>query len=193
MRLLYCDISIYSFLRRIFAFLHIRAFSYLPYKKPTTKGLVPTRTPQWRSLAHAMDFRETFREIWVGCIYMFDKMRGKEPKPDFGVLRQSHYEEAFGRQRALPGRSQWSSRTDRKSEELPEPTFPTLEIEVDRETEVEGQRQWLLLDKRNPLHPNRERSEGLQEQFEKELERLGYPKCMLSFLFLRLTLKILTS
>ncbi|KAF8895696.1 organic solute transporter Ostalpha-domain-containing protein [Gymnopilus junonius] len=166
----------------IFAFLHIRAFSYLPYKESNSKGLLPSKTAQWRSLAHAMDFRETFREIWTGCIYMYDKMRGKEPKPDFSVLRESHYEEAFGRHRELPGRPHWSPRADLKGEELPEATFPTLEIEVDREIEIEGQKQWLLLDEQNRLHPNRERSEGLQEQFDKELERLGYPKFEQDFL-----------
>ena len=128
-----------------------------------------------------MDFRETFREIWIGCIYMYDKMRGKEPKPDFGVIRQTHYEEAFGRHRALPGKPHWSPRSDSKHEELPEATFPTVEIEVEREIEIEGQRQWLLLGKQNRLHPGRERSEGLQEQFDKELQRLGYSNCTPSF------------
>ncbi|KDR75253.1 hypothetical protein GALMADRAFT_542138 [Galerina marginata CBS 339.88] len=166
-----------TFEMMIFAFVHIRAFTYQPYKNPSSKpspGLLPSRTPQWRSLGHAMDFRETFREIWVGCVYMFDKMRGKEPKLDFGVIRESHYEGAFGRQRPLPG---WFLQTDSKAEIPQEATLPSLEIEVDQQVEIEGQRQWLLMDNHDRRgHPMRERSESLQEQIDKELERLGYTR-----------------
>ena len=111
----------------IIAFLHIKAFSYKPYRppdsvsssqipvergknkelgRPTLPAMSPMssasalpedmlvrtgrstthqqvililqRTPRLRSLAHAFDFRETFRELWAGCLYMTDKARGKE-------------------------------------------------------------------------------------------------------------------
>jgi len=138
------------------------------------------RTPQWRSLGHAMDFRETFREIWVGCIYMFDKMRGKEPTPDFGVIRESHYESAFGRSRPISGKMEQLDTDDHK-ETPKDPTLPVVSVAVDRETEIriEGERQWLALDRydRGANLPRRERSEGLQEQIDHELQRLGYPTC----------------
>ncbi|KAF8973164.1 organic solute transporter Ostalpha-domain-containing protein [Flammula alnicola] len=150
-----------TFEMMVFAFLHIRAFTYKPYSKPS-KGLYPSQTPQWRSLGHAMDFRETSERSGSG-------MRGKEPTPDFGVIREAHYEGAFGRQRLLRDRPRSPRQQDRKIR-ANDSTLPTVHIEVDREVEVEvnGQRQL--------GHPEREKSEGLQEQIERELERLGYPK-----------------
>jgi len=125
-----------------------------------------------------MDFRETFREIWIGTIYMFDKIRGKEPKPDLGVIREGYYESAFGRQRRLPGRPQRSQLIPHKKEKDDSPVFPVVEIEVDQEFEINGHKQWLSLDKYDRFnHPKRDRSEGLQEQIEQELAKRGYPRC----------------
>ncbi|KAG5646230.1 hypothetical protein DXG03_004057 [Asterophora parasitica] len=56
-----------TFEMMIFAFLHIRAFTYKPYRPshpPDSIEPEPEDTPRLRSLGHAMDFRETFREIW---------------------------------------------------------------------------------------------------------------------------------
>ena len=125
-----------------------------------------------------MDFRETFREIWIGTIYLFDKIRGKEPKPDLGIIREGHYESAFGKQRPLPGRPQRSQLMAHGKEKDDDGlVFPVVEIEVDQEFEINGQRQWLPLDKYDRFnHSKRERSEGLQEQIEQELEKRGYPR-----------------
>ncbi|KAF8200721.1 organic solute transporter Ostalpha-domain-containing protein [Pholiota molesta] len=135
-----------TFEMMLFAFLHIRAFTYKPYSQLSDGNPYPSRTPQWRSLGHAMDFRETFREIWVGCIYMFDSMRGKEPTPDFGVIREVHYRSAFGRQR--PYQTNLPQMQDRmiSANDL---IFPAVQIEIDREVEVviNGKREWLLLGK----------------------------------------------
>ncbi|KAF9564817.1 DUF300-domain-containing protein [Agrocybe pediades] len=170
-----------TFEMMIFAFLHIRAFTYKPYQQSASKAYPDgplLMTPRWRSLGHAMDFRETFREIWVGCIYMFDKMKGKEPTPDFGVIRETHYESAFGRPRPMIGQEKTLDPLHDKEERM-DPTLPTLTIAVDRraEVEIEGERQWLALDRydRGGLLPRRERSEGLQSQIDHELERLGHP------------------
>ncbi|KAJ3517263.1 hypothetical protein NLJ89_g614 [Agrocybe chaxingu] len=170
-----------TFEMMLFAFLHIRAFTYKPYmENPSKSGPPPSKTPQWRSLGHAMDFRETFREIWEGCVYMYEKMRGKEPTPDFGAKRAAHYESAFGRTRPGPGMPLTKAeKEDKTNAKLNDVTFPAVEIEVDQEVEVdiEGQQQWLGLGKndRYGLNSRRERSEGLQEQIDHELERLGYP------------------
>jgi hypothetical protein len=124
-----------------------------------------------------MDFRETFREIWIGSIYMFDKIRGKEPKPDLGIIRENHYESAFGRQRPLPGKPQRSRRVPRRKEKGDSPVFPVVEIEADQEFETNGHKQWLSLGKYDRFNnPRRDRSEGLQEQIERELEKRGYPR-----------------
>ncbi|KAH9073080.1 organic solute transporter Ostalpha-domain-containing protein [Lactarius deliciosus] len=64
-----------TFEMSIFACVHIKAFSYKPYRPPTPN---PGRTPRLRSFAHAMDFRETFRELWTGLAVLenaFDKSR----------------------------------------------------------------------------------------------------------------------
>ena len=76
---------------RIFAFLHIRAFSYRPYKQP------PDRTPRWRSLGHAMNFAETFRELWSGTVYKKNRIRGRET--DMQARRDAALGDVFGRSR----------------------------------------------------------------------------------------------
>lgn len=123
-----------------------------------------------------MDFRETFREIWIGCVYMFDKMRGKEPAIDFGVIRGSHYEGAFGRQRPAAG-IDWQPQARDHRVNVADLTYPAFEIEVDRDVEVivNGKREWLLAEKsdRRLGHPVREKSEGLQEQIDRELALRG--------------------
>ncbi|KAF9524015.1 organic solute transporter Ostalpha-domain-containing protein [Crepidotus variabilis] len=171
----------------LFAFLHIKAFTYKPYKEIAVKAArrgKPECTPQWRALGHAMDFRETFREIWVGCKYMFDKMRGKEPKYDRGAMRNAHYEVAFGRSRFQQPESELVQKEKKiDGKELGTQgtaTLPVVEIEVDKETEVDldGSKQWLGLGKheRYGLHPQREKSEGLEAQINYELERRGLPQ-----------------
>ncbi|KAF5322163.1 hypothetical protein D9619_001707 [Psilocybe cf. subviscida] len=163
----------------LFGFIHIAAFSYKPYCRPNAQGDRPLQTPRWRSLGHALDFRETFREIWVGCVYMFDRMRGREPTPDFGVIRENHYEGAFGRSRRAQPTSIAKLSADQKKYTLDDVTYPTVAIDVEEkvEVDVDGRRQWLMpeRDRRRGLHPGREKSEGLLEQFDKELEKLGYP------------------
>lgn len=131
-----------------------------------------------RSLANAMDFRETFREIWTGCIYMLDKMRAREPKPDFGARRIAHYESAFGRPR--PHQHGQGGGNRNYDNGIRTPTLPvTNSVEQDIEVELEGQRQRLGLNRHDGyygVYPHREKSEGLEDQINHELERLGYPK-----------------
>jgi hypothetical protein len=125
-----------------------------------------------------MDFRETFREIWVGCMYIFDKMRGKEPTPDVGARRVAYYEGAFGRPRPsqiAPGHI-LNSDPGMKAEKV-RPALPAVEIEVEKQVDVEGERQWLGTgdDYGYGLgYIRREQSEGLEAQIEKELEKRGY-------------------
>ncbi len=134
-----------------------------------------------------MDFRETFREIWIGCIYMLDKVRGKEPKPDVGARRVAHYEAAFGRSR-FPQSTILQHVGKHDDEANPGgPVLPALEVRIERDThvELEGHQQWLGLSKhdRYGMHPQREKSEALEDQINHELEKLGYPKCLFNFSF----------
>ena len=124
-----------------------------------------------------MDFRETFREIWIGCIYLLDKMRAREPKPDFGARRIAHYESAFGRPRPHQ-HGQGGAPNKGYDNGIQTPTLPVT-ISVEQDVEPEGRRQWLgsnRHDRYYGLYPQREKSEGLGDQINHELERLGYPK-----------------
>lgn len=133
-----------------------------------------------------MDFRETFREVWTGCKYMYDKLRGREPKYDRGAWRNAHYEVAFGRSRFnQPIVTTQKEKDDRSEVESRVATLPVVEVEIDREVEVdlEGHRQWLGLQKneRYGLHPQREKSDSLEIQINRELEERGYPTCKFFF------------
>jgi hypothetical protein len=170
---------------RIFAFVHIKAFTYKPYRPfhdPKSKDPPPSRTPRFRSLGHALDFRETLREIWVGTVYMFDKFRGREPRHDFGARRHAHYEEAFGQTRpaqtATPAGDKNGKLPAGKTGKDDPKASPASEIAINREVEVDvsGERQWLGLgdDYGYGLgYFGRERSDALSVQIEKELQIRG--------------------
>ncbi|TFK23673.1 DUF300-domain-containing protein [Coprinopsis marcescibilis] len=173
-----------TFEMMVFAFVHVKAFTYKPYVpfyNRHSKDAPPERTPRLRSLGHALDFRETFREIWIGCIYLSDRLRGREPKPDFGARRAAHYEEAFGRSRPPqnhPGRAGKKAAIQGKPSPQQRPT-DAMDISINQEVQVEvgGERQWLGVgdDYGYGLgYFRRERSEGLGVQIEKELQQIGY-------------------
>lgn len=165
---------------RLFALLHVRAFTYKPYQlpyDPDSDLFPPSSTPRWKSLGHAMDFRETFRELWNGCIYMWHRFRGKEPTLDIGAVRSAHYEGVFGKQR--PSQIQPTRRDEEEKLVSKQPTLPQVQVEVTENVEVDigGEKQWLGLgdDYGYGLRfLRKERSEALEEQIEKELEKRGY-------------------
>jgi len=143
----------------IFAFVHIKAFSYKPYRPlaPNAK-----RTPRLRSFAHAMDFRETFRELYASLVYMYRRMRGVETDPL--ARRMAVLEHAFDK--SLP-----EMRRGRPKEEKE----LVLEVDTTVEVAVDGEKQWLGVgDHYGYGLSRRERSEALGMQFEKELEKRGY-------------------
>nr|GAT46121.1 predicted protein [Mycena chlorophos] len=145
-----------------FAFLHLKAFSYKPYRPfhdPKSKVPPPTPTPRLRSLAHAFDFRETGREIRAGWVYIMDKMSGREPTPDRGARRFAHYESAFGRPRPAN-----LATSNLKVEEL------DLEKGLRSPPAAGAEYPWLRL----PGDNRREKSEDLEIQINRELEMRGY-------------------
>ncbi|KAG9008950.1 hypothetical protein FRB93_006000 [Tulasnella sp. JGI-2019a] len=85
-----------TFEMMIFAFLHIRAFSYLPYRLRPGDGSKNIPTSKWRSLGHVLDFRDVFRQIWTACVYSWDRIRGYEPEQSG---RNAHLQQALGRRR----------------------------------------------------------------------------------------------
>ncbi|KII96195.1 hypothetical protein PLICRDRAFT_96965, partial [Plicaturopsis crispa FD-325 SS-3] len=146
----------------LFAFLHIKAFTYKPYANPPYPAPRPSPTPRLRSLGHAFDFRETFREIWIGCIYLFDRMRHREPRPDHSARRAAILENALGRSRPPP-----TYAPDEKDADI-----ELLEHDGERK---DGERQWLGKgdDYAYGLEyaGRREKSEALGTQIERELAR----------------------
>jgi hypothetical protein len=98
-----------------------------------------------------------------------DKMRGREPAPDYGARRIAHYERVFERPRQshLPINKDLGE-TDAEKGLLLSPSGVKLETPA-----------WLEVPGRN----RREKSEALEVQIEKELERRGYGSrtCILIF------------
>jgi len=148
-----------TFEMSIFAFVHIKAFTYKPYRPLTPNS---RRTPRLRSFAHAMDFRETFRELYAGAVYMWRRMRGAETDPL--ARRIAVFENAFEKERAEGRRGRPGEVRER-----------VVEVDTTVEVAVDGERQWLGITNDHCYGlSRRERSEALGVQVEKELEKRGY-------------------
>ncbi|KAI0330884.1 DUF300-domain-containing protein [Cubamyces sp. BRFM 1775] len=152
-----------------FALLHIKAFSYKPHYDPEV------RTPPWRSLVHAMSFKETIRELWAGAIYMLHRSRGIETDPQ--ARREAALEDVFGRSRiAIRREASAPASNGAKTSEKD----LGVTIAVEKEVHVNDERQWLgvgddyIYGLGYQSKPQRERSDGLEEQIEKELTKRGY-------------------
>lgn len=173
---------------RFFAFLHIKAFSYKPYcpVEPASARGYPLHlqhTPRLRSLGHALDFRETLREVWNGCVYIMRRFRGQET--DRGARRLAAKEEVFG------GRDWGKGQSRRLDEELvlttekhelgPELQGLKIAVDVKQEVHVDDEMQWLGSGDgyvNGLILSRRECSAGLEEQIQLELERRGLPRIM---------------
>jgi hypothetical protein len=120
-----------------------------------------------RALGHALDYRETFREIWAGMVYMGHRMRGVETEGDRIARRQGMLEVAMGKGRTMPAeQSQWN---------LHGGEVESLDVRVEVEEEsydTAGERQWLGVG--DPYRARREKSEALEDQIERELKKKGY-------------------
>ncbi|KAF7982217.1 hypothetical protein HWV62_29410 [Athelia sp. TMB] len=153
----------------LFAFLHLRAFTYRPYVLPD----VHLRTPRLRSLGHAFDFRETFREIGAGCVYLVDRMKGREARVDIIARRAAVFEDTFGQERPRPVATLPTLEYGLMQEK------PPMEVQVLREVNVDvgGERQWLGIGDdygyglAYASRREKDKSDGLGEAIEKELGR----------------------
>jgi len=179
--------------RSIFAFLHIKCFTYKVYipDPSTIEGdLNDHRTPRLKSLGHAMNPMETFRELWAGTVYVFRKWRGKET--DKQARRVAAHQGVFGhsRLRILSDASVQSESLIRGGQEKrreKKTTSPLRRVEsgrldevlvdVKREVYLGSERQWLGVgDSRDYVlgSVTREKSEGFEDAVAKELYRRGY-------------------
>ncbi|KAL4266333.1 DUF300-domain-containing protein [Pleurotus pulmonarius] len=169
-----------TFEMMLFAFLHIKAFSYKPYRpfhSPDSKDPPPQRTKRLRSLGHAMDFRETFREMWVGWLYIWDRMRGREPRPDVNARRLAHHEEVMGRSRLPSNFTKARAVAQIREAGEEKEKAPLIKVNVEERVEVDGRRDWLggRDEVGYTLGPvRRERSEGLEAQIQSELAKRGF-------------------
>ncbi|KAL0956001.1 hypothetical protein HGRIS_002177 [Hohenbuehelia grisea] len=159
-----------TFEMMLFAFLHIKAFTYKPYRPfhdPKSKDPPPQRTKRLRALGNVLDFRETFRELRVGWLYIWDRLRGREPRHDYGIRRIAHLEGAIGRGRPFTKPGERAPPTKVEKEAM-------IEVQVDEMVEVDGERQWLGVGDSSLLslgRDRREKSETLEAKIHKELER----------------------
>ncbi|GJE91499.1 organic solute transporter Ostalpha-domain-containing protein [Phanerochaete sordida] len=158
----------------IFAILHFWAFSYKPY-------VVGPPTSRLRSLAHAFNFVETLRELWGGLVYMGRRARGREV--DVQARRQAALANVFGKSRhEIHGRvaSLTAPKPTEKPTEKPEDKPLGVRVAVEETVHVNAERQWLGVgdDYAYGLayheRRRREKSDGLEEQIEKELTSRGY-------------------
>ncbi|KAM5544184.1 hypothetical protein V8D89_001844 [Ganoderma adspersum] len=158
-----------TFEMALFACLHIKAFSYRPYVTDDYP------TPRWRSLGHAMNFKETGREIWHGWVYMFRKSRGHEV--DAQARREAVLENVFGRSRFTivhDANGSSSGKGNASEKDL------SVNVRVEKEVHVDDERQWLgagddyVYGIGYQARRQKEPSEGLESQIEKELARRGY-------------------
>ena len=113
-----------------------------------------------------MDFRETFRELWAGLVYMFRRMHGAETDPH--ARRVAMLESAFGKSREQVWRER---RKEEKERDLQ--VIKAVEVDVD----VDGEMQWLGAgDDHDYGFSRRERSEALGVAVERELEKRDYDR-----------------
>ncbi|KAJ3898333.1 organic solute transporter Ostalpha-domain-containing protein [Lentinula edodes] len=158
-----------TFEMMLFGFLHIKAFTYKTYRprESDLTELPAYRMSRLRALGHAVDFRETFRELWIGSIYLWEKMCGHDPKPDINARRVAHYKNAFGLTRP-PGPVM-----KEPNEKVDPLRFPIIRVEKEYYDDTRG-RQWLGHGNDYGYGIYREKSDDLEVQIERELERRGY-------------------
>jgi hypothetical protein len=182
-----------SDINSIFAFLHIKCFTYKVYiPDPTTieGDLEDYRTPRLKSLGHAMNPMETFRELRAGVVYMMQRWRGKET--DRQARRLAAHEGVFGHSRSRvlsdgTARSEFPIRADREKMRKNNGPSPLSRVDsgrleealvnVEREIYLESERQWLGVGDRHDYllgGVTREKSEGFEDQVIRELYRRGY-------------------
>lgn len=174
----------------IFAFLHIKCFTYKVYVPDicTIEGsLEDHRTPRLKSLGHAMNPMEMFRELWAGVVYIFRKWRGKET--DKQARRLAAHQGVFGHSRSrivsAASAQNESLIRDHREKKREKQGLSQVEpgwlddvlVDVEREVYVGSERQWLGV---GDYHDyvlgsiTREKSGGFEDAVASELYKRGY-------------------
>lgn len=123
-----------------------------------------------------MSFKETGREIWAGLVYMVHRSRGRETDPQ--ARREAALEDVFGRSRIAIHREANISASG-KPMRPPEKEL-SVSVDVEKEVHVNDERQWLgvgddyIYGLGYQAKPRREKSDGLEEQIDRELAKRGY-------------------
>ena len=137
----------------------------------------PNRTRRLPALGHAFNFRETYDELRVSVQYMWHRMRGRET--DVSARRQAVLEGVFGQSRI---RLEGKLPTTTEKTVAKEKSSMSVQVDVEETVFINRERQWLGVgdDYAYGLgyHSRRqkERSEGLEEGIQRELEQRGYPR-----------------
>jgi hypothetical protein len=149
---------------RVFAFVHIRAFSYRPYVTDSDNMVSGPRG--FRALVHAFDFRETFRELVAGTLYLFHRAHGREPEADKVARRAAILEATLGVERT------WHHDPPRDREAEKNHLRVRVDVDIEEVNECGNERE----ERHRPFlrDPRRQKSEGLGENIERELQRKGY-------------------
>ena len=122
-----------------------------------------------------MNFKETGREIWHGWVYMLRKSRGHEV--DAQARREAILENVFGRSRftiVRDANGSVSGKGNASEKDL------SVSVHVEKEVRVDDERQWLgagddyAYGIGYQARRQKEPSEGLELQIERELARRGY-------------------
>ena len=128
----------------IFGFLHIKCFTYLPYRPissdPAKRAF--QKTSKWTAFKDVCDLRDVLRDLWIGTKQVSKKVVGKQiekPLPD------RHLEHALGRSRILDKSSE--KRTTTKNKEMTEVEKELERIKLGAEME---EKKHLLSDERLP-------------------------------------------
>ncbi|KAF9783760.1 organic solute transporter Ostalpha-domain-containing protein [Thelephora terrestris] len=177
----------------MFAFLHVKCFTYKVYvpNPSTIEGdLNDHRTPWLKSLSHAMNPMETFRELRAGIDYMVQRWRGEET--DKQARRIAAHQGVFGHSRSMvlsdsPTQSNSLTRAGQEKKREKKAPSPLSQVEsgrldevlvdVEREIYLGSERQWLGVGNGRDYvlgAVTREKSEGFEDQVVRELYERGY-------------------
>lgn len=89
------------FVMMIFGFLHVKSFTYLPYRGDSLdpKERKFNKTKMLPALGNVLDFRDVGRDLWTGTKQIGRLCAGKKVEKSF-VVEEDHLGNALGRSRA---------------------------------------------------------------------------------------------
>ncbi|KAG8794056.1 hypothetical protein FRC17_008341, partial [Serendipita sp. 399] len=161
-----------TFEMMLFAFLHVRCFSYIPYRKERRSQ----QTPKGRAFLNVLDFRDFWRETRDGSVYLWRKARGKEA--EFEARRRTHFERAMGKTRyvadvkkELPVEPHGQEGLDESEEDMPfTPSKLTTGAKISQ-IRTKSPRE----DPRRSKEKAKEKSRFLGDLPDEEAAMLGHP------------------